>query len=85
MFVAVASQKVTKGRDRTGLVAYDYEGDAPTSAEIESASGVQNHPEHVMYDMAKWAKTGFAECHIRFKSPKTREIRKRPGKKQKKR
>ena len=42
MFVAVASQKVTKGRDRTDLVAYDYEDDAPISVEIESVVEVQS-------------------------------------------
>ena len=50
--------------DGTDLAAYGYEGGTPTGAEIESASEVQSHPTHVMYDMTKWAKTDFVECHM---------------------
>ena len=74
MFVAVASQKVTKGRDRTDLVAYDYEDDTPISVEIESVSEVQSHPEHVRYNMIKWKDIGFGRCHVWSQSPKVRQI-----------
>ncbi|MDE0267264.1 MAG: hypothetical protein OXK17_09700 [Thaumarchaeota archaeon] len=74
LFVAVASQKVTKGRDRTDLVAYDYEDDAPISVEIESVVEVQSHPEHVRYNMVKWRDMGFGRCHVWSKSPKVQQI-----------
>ncbi|MDA7953006.1 MAG: type IV secretion system DNA-binding domain-containing protein [Nitrosopumilus sp.] len=74
-FVAVASQKVVKGRDRTDLVAYDYEKDEAISVEIESESEVQSHPEHVRHNMIKWANLGFSRCHVWSKSPRIREIR----------
>lgn len=75
LFVATASQRIKKGTDRTDLVAYDYEREAPISVEIESASEVSSHPEHVMYNMTKWDRLGFAECHVWSKSPKIRGIR----------
>ena len=74
MFVAVASQKVTKGRDRTDLVAYDYNNGTPISVEIESVVEVQSHPEHVRYNMVKWRDMGFGQCHVWSKSPKARQI-----------
>lgn len=74
MFVAVASQKVVKGQDRTDLVAYDYENRIPISVEIESASEVQSHPEHVRYNMIKWNKHGFEQCHVWSKSARVRDI-----------
>ena len=84
LFVATASQRIKKGRDRTDLVAYDYTRETPISVEIESVSEVQSHPEHVMYNMTKWAEMGFAECHVWSKSPKIREIRDRLDEEQKK-
>ena len=84
LFVATASPKIKKGRDRTDLMAYDYTREAPILVEVESASEVQNHPEHVMYNMTKCAKLGFAECHVWSKSPKIREIRERLDEEQKK-
>ncbi len=75
LFVTTASQRIKKGTDRTDLVAYDYERDTPISVEIESVSEVNSHPEHVMYNMTKWDKLGFAECHVWSKSPKIRGIR----------
>ena len=74
MFVAVANQKVVKGKDRTDLVVFDYEKEMPISVEIESVSEVNSHKEHVRYNMVKWRKMGFQECHMWSKSPKIREI-----------
>ena len=74
MFVAVASQRISKGRDRTDLVAYNYETGVPVSVEIESASEVSSHREHVRYNMVKWRKMGFGACHVWSTSPKVREI-----------
>ena len=74
MFVAVASQRVVKGRDRTDLAAYDYDSELPISVEIESASEVRSHPEHVRYNMTKWRKMGFGQCHVWSKSPKIKDI-----------
>ena len=74
MFVAVASQRISKGRDRTDLVAYNYETGIPVSVEIESASEVSSHREHVRYNMVKWRKLGFGACHVWSTSPKVREI-----------
>ena len=73
-FVAVASQKVVKGKDRTDLVAYDYETDTPISVEIESVSEVRSHREHVRYNMVKWRRMGFGQCHVWSESPKIHEI-----------
>ena len=85
LFVAVASQRIKKGADRTDLVAYDYTKETPISVEIESVSEVQSHPEHVRYNMTKWAKMGFAECHVWSKSPRIKDIRDRLDVEQKKR
>ena len=85
LFVATASQRIKKGRDRTDLVAYDYAREVPISVEIESVSEVDSHPEHVMYNMTKWAKMGFAECHVWSKSPKIKSIREQLDGEQKKR
>ena len=74
MFVVVASQKVIKGRDRTDLVAYDYTAKIPISIEVESASEVQSHQEHVRYNMIKWRNLGFGQCHVWSKSPKVQRI-----------
>ncbi len=73
-FVAVASQKIRKGRDRTDLVAYDYDTETAISVEIESVSEVQSHKEHVRYNMVKWRDMGFQECHVWSKSPRIRQI-----------
>ncbi len=85
LFVAAASQRIKKGRDRTDLVAYDYAREVPISVEIESVSEVDSHPEHVMYNMTKWAKMGFVECHVWSKSPKIKGIREQLDGEQKKR
>ena len=74
MFVAVAGQRISKGRDRTDLVAYDYEAEVPVSVEIESASEVASHREHVRYNMVKWRRMGFGACHVWSSSPRVREI-----------
>ena len=74
MFVAVAIQKVVKGKDRTDLIAFDYINDNPISIEIESVSEVQSHKEHVRYNMIKWRDMGFSTCHVWSKSKKVREI-----------
>ena len=75
LFVTVASQRIKKGVDRTDLVAYDYTKELPISVEIESVSQVNSHPEHVKYNMTKWAEIGFSECHVWSKSPKIKGIR----------
>ncbi|MDA8031670.1 MAG: hypothetical protein MPK62_11220, partial [Alphaproteobacteria bacterium] len=75
LFLAVAPQRVKKGEDRTDLVAYDYERETPISIEVESESEVQSHPEHVKYNMKKWRKMGFQECHVWSKSSRIRQIR----------
>ncbi|MDA7991344.1 MAG: hypothetical protein MPK30_09655, partial [Gammaproteobacteria bacterium] len=75
MFLAVAPQRVKKGEDRTDLVAYDYDNENPISIEVESESEVQSHPEHVKYNMKKWHKMGFKECHVWSKSSRIRQIR----------
>ncbi len=75
LFVAMASQRIKKGRDRTDLVAYNYTEEIAISVEIESLSEVQSHQEHVRYNMTKWPKLGFSECHVWSKSYKIRQIR----------
>ena len=74
MFVAVAIQKVVKGKDRTDLIAFDYINDNPISIEIESVSEIRSHKEHVRYNMIKWRDMGFSACHVWSKSKKVREI-----------
>lgn len=74
MFVAMANQKIVKGKDRTDLVAFDYDKEIPISVEIESVSEVNSHKEHVRYNMVKWRKMGFQKCHVWSKSTKIREI-----------
>jgi len=74
LFVTVSAQKITKGRDRTDLIAYSYDNDVPISVEIESSSEVQSHPEHVRYNMTKWARMGFEQCHIWSSNPRLLQI-----------
>ncbi len=74
MFVTLASQRIRKGQDRTDLVAYDYYNETPISVEIESAAEVQSHPEHVRYNMTKWPRLGFEQCHVWSRSPKIHKI-----------
>ena len=74
MFVTPASQRIVKGQDRTDLVVYDYDNDIPISVEIESVSEVQSHPEHVKYNMTKWGKMGFEQCHVWSNSPKIHQL-----------
>ena len=74
MFVTPASQRIRKGTDRTDLAAYDYGNRTPISIEIESVSEVRSHPEHVRYNMTKWRKLGFEQCHVWSKNPKVHEI-----------
>jgi len=73
-FVTVASQRIRKGQDRTDLVAYDYDNEIPISVEIESAAEVQSHPEHVRYNMVKWRRLGFEQCHVWSQSPNLQRI-----------
>lgn len=74
MFVTVASQRIVKGQDRTDLAVYDYNNELPVSVEIESVSEVLSHPEHVRYNMLKWKKMGFGQCHVWSQNPKIRDI-----------
>ena len=74
MFVTLASQKIVKGQDRTDIIAYDYDNEIPISIEIESSVEVQSHPEHVRYNMTKWHKLGFEQCHMWSSNKKLREI-----------
>ena len=69
-FLAMAGQKVRKGKYRTDLVAYDYNTDTPISVEIESESEENSHPEHVRLNMAKWPELGFRACHVWSFHPK---------------
>ena len=63
-FLAVAIQKVRKGKYRTDMIAYDYNAKAPISVEIESEAEMESHPEHVRFNMMKWMELGFKKCHI---------------------
>ena len=83
LFVTIASQRIRKGQDRTDLVAYDYGREVPISVEIESSSEVQSHPEHVRYNMTKWAALGFGECHVWSANPRIRQIRNKLAEKEK--
>lgn len=64
MFVAVASQNVKAGEDRTDLIAYDYENNIPISVEVESEAEANSHPAQVKHNMIKWKKLGFSKCHV---------------------
>ena len=57
---------------RPDLVAYDYSTGISVSVEIESNIEVKSHPEHVRFNMKKWPKLGFEECHV-WSSSKTIE------------
>lgn len=74
-FLAMASQTVRKGKDRSDLVAYDYKNNLAISVEIESQTEVMSHPAHVLYNMEKWPNLGFDECHVWSLSPKINEIK----------
>ena len=60
-FLAVAIQKVRKGKYRTDMIAYDYNAKAPISVEIESEAEMESHPEHVRFNMMKWMELGLQE------------------------
>ena len=68
-FVCFAIQT---GNLRPDLVAYDYSTGISVSVEIESNTEVKSHPEHVRFNMKKWQKLGFEECHV-WSSSKTIE------------
>ena len=68
-FVCFAIQT---GDLRPDLVAYDYSTGISVSVEIESNIEVKSHPEHVRFNMKKWPKLGFEECHV-WSSSKTIE------------
>ena len=68
-FVCFAIQT---GDLRPDLVAYDYSTGISVSVEIESNIEVKSHPEHVRFNMKKWQKLGFEECHV-WSSSKTIE------------
>ena len=53
-------------------LAYDYSTGISVSVEIESNIEVKSHPEHVRFNMKKWQKLGFEECHV-WSSSKTIE------------
>ena len=74
-FLAMTPQKIRKGKDRTDLVAYDYENSCAISVEIESLSEVMSHPSHILYNMEKWPKLGFDLCHVWSLSPKIKQIK----------
>ena len=74
-FLAMTPQKIRKGKDRTDLVAYDYENDCPISIEVESLAEVMSHPSHILYNMEKWPKLGFDLCHVWSLSPKIKKIK----------
>ena len=62
--MAIAIQKVRKGKYRTDMVAYDYNTKTPISVEIESEAEMESHPEHVRLNMMKWRELGFKKCDI---------------------
>ena len=74
MFVTISSQRIVKGKDRTDLVAYNYDNEIPVSIEIESFVEVQSHPEHVRYNMTKWRKMGFEQCHVWSKNTRIKDV-----------
>ena len=50
--------------------SYDYSTGISVSVEIESNIEVKSHPEHVRFNMKKWPKLGFEECHVWSSSEK---------------
>ena len=68
-FIAMADQTVN-ARDRTDLVAYDYEKLKSISIEIESASEVKSHPEQVTHNMLKWPELKLHKCEVWSFNPK---------------
>ncbi len=73
-FVTLAAQKVEKEKQRTDLIAYSFDDEKSISVEIESASEVLSHPEHVRYNMTKWKEMGLDSCHVWSANPKIQEI-----------
>ncbi|MGI0069398.1 MAG: TraM recognition domain-containing protein, partial [Nitrosopumilaceae archaeon] len=63
-YIAVASQDMQEGRDRTDMVSYKYASKSPVSIEIESEGEVNSHPEQVAYNMKKWRLLGFQRCEV---------------------
>ena len=63
-FLCVAPQTIRRGKNRTDLIAYDYETSTPISVEVESYAEVHRHPEHVKLNMTKWRELGFEQCHV---------------------
>ena len=63
-FLAIAIQKVRRGKYRTDMIAYDYNTKTPISVEIESEAEMESHPEHVRFNIMKWRELGFKKCHI---------------------
>ena len=74
VFLTLASQAIEKNKERTDLIAYNFDTEKSISVEIESVSEVLSHPEHVRYNMVKWKKMGFDACHVWSSSPKIQEI-----------
>lgn len=64
MFVALANQKLQKGKKRTDIVAYDYSLKKAISVEIESHAEAYSHDDQVRYNMRKWMDLGFDLCHV---------------------
>ena len=74
MFITTASQDVKKGRYRSDLIGYHFDEEKSISIEIESASELTSHPEHVRLNMEKWRDMGFDMCHCWSESKKLLEV-----------
>jgi energy-coupling factor transporter ATP-binding protein EcfA2 len=75
MFVSLAIQNTGTSSPTPDMIAYNYDTDIVISVEIESTSELYSHPEQTRYNMLKWKKLGFTECHVWSKSPRIQEIK----------
>ena len=73
-FVAMARQKIRANQNRTDMVVYDYESGEAISVELESASEVNSHPEHVKKNLKKWPMMGFDKCEMWSYSKKIMDV-----------
>ena len=65
MYVALANQNWSKGKNSTDIVAYDYSLKKAISVEIESHAEAASHYDgQVRYNMKKWTDLGFDLCHV---------------------
>ncbi len=74
VFITIASQNIEKDKYRPDLIGYHYDEEKSISIEIESASELTSHPEHVRLNMEKWKDMGFDMCHCWSESKKLLEV-----------